>query len=50
MGEMSKFLAVGWDFAPSPGFSIKIQGKRGAVHTWWMQQLIFSVRREIPGV
>ena len=23
-GEMSKFLAVGWDSSPSPGFSLNV--------------------------
>ena len=26
MREMSKFLAVGWDSSPSPGFPINIYG------------------------
>ena len=24
VGEMSKYLAVGWDSSPSPGFSINV--------------------------
>ena len=39
MEKMSKFLAVGQDFSSSPGFAIKIQGKEGTVHTWWVQQV-----------
>ena len=27
MGEMSKFLAVGYDFSPPPGLLIKVQEK-----------------------
>ena len=38
MGEMNKFLTVGQDFLPSPGFRIKVQGKGGTVHTWWVEQ------------
>ena len=26
VGEMSKFLAIGWDSAPVPRFLIKVQG------------------------
>ena len=32
MGEISKFLAVAYDFPPSPGFP-----RGGSVHTWWVQ-------------
>ena len=38
MGEMSKFLAIGQDFSPSPGLPMKVQGKGEPVHTWWVQQ------------
>ena len=39
MEEMSNFLAVGQDFPSSSGFAIKVQGKKGTVHTWWVQQV-----------
>ena len=29
VGEMSKFLAVGWDFSPSPGFPINVYRDNG---------------------
>ena len=29
VGEMSKFLAVGWDFSPSQGFPINVYGDNG---------------------
>ena len=32
MGEMSKFLAVGYDFFPSLGLPIKVQGKGNSPH------------------
>ena len=32
MGEMSKFLAVGQDFSPSPGLPIKVQEKGNSPH------------------
>ena len=43
VGEMSKFLAVGWDSSPRPGFPIKVQ-EGVTVHTWWGQQR--NIKRE----
>ena len=52
---MSEFLAVGYDFAPFPGFPIKVQGKGGQSTTGvWnkatSKERTFKVRRDIPGV
>ena len=38
LGEMSKFLAVGWDFPTIFRVSNKGLGKWGTVHTWQGQQ------------
>ena len=39
IGEMSKFLAVGWHSAPSLVFPIKGRGKglTANTHGWWEQ-------------
>ena len=37
VGEMSRFMAVGWDSWPSLGFLIKVQRKE-TVNTYWGQQ------------
>ena len=29
VGEISKFLAAGWDSSPSPGFPINVYGNNG---------------------
>ena len=51
IGEVSKFLAVGYGFHPSPGFPIKVQGKGGQSTPGGCNNfLTFLVRREIPGV
>ena len=51
MGEMSNFLAVGYDFPPYPGFPIKVQGKKGQSTTRGCNNfLTFLVRMEITGV
>ena len=61
MGEMSKFLAVGYDFSPFPGFPIKVvgifptlkvshkvSGEGRTVITWWVQLFcdIFGNKRD----
>ena len=38
MVEISKYLAIGQHFSPSPGLLMKVQGKEEPVHTWWVQQ------------
>ena len=51
MGEMSKFLAVGWDFLPCPGFPIKVQGKGEQSTPGGCNYFVtFLVRREMPGI
>ena len=51
IGKVSKFLAVGYGFHPSPGFPIKVQGKGGQSAPGGCNSfLTFLVRREIPGV
>ena len=53
--DMSKFLAVGRDSAPSPGFPIKVQGKEegqstpGGGNKATSKDGTFLVRRGIPG-
>ena len=46
MGEISKFLAVAYDFPPSPGFPRGGQSTPGGCNIF----LIFLVRREIPAI
>ena len=51
MGDMSKFLAVGLDFSPSPGFPIKVQGKGEQSTTGRYNNFVtFLVRREMSGI
>ena len=52
MGEISKLLAVAYDFPPSPGFPIKVQGNGGGQSTPGGCNifLIFLVKKGIPGV
>ena len=51
MREMSKFLAIAYDFSPSPGLPMKVQGKGEPVRTCWVQQFCdILVRREMPGI
>ena len=51
MGDISKFLAVGQDFCPSPGFYIKVQGMGGqSTPDGCNIFLTFWVRKEIPGI
>ena len=48
---MSRFLAVGYDFSPTPGFPIKVQGKGEQSTPGWCNNFVtFLVRREMPGV
>ena len=50
-GEMSKFLAFGEDFFPSPLLAIKIQGKgKQSTPRGCNNFLIFLVRREMPDI
>ena len=49
VGEISKVLAVGWDFLLILKFFQRFEG-RGKVHTWWEQQKkegVSLVRRRI---
>ena len=49
MGEMSKFLAAGYDFSPSPGLPIKVQGKGEQSTPGGCNNFVtFLVRREMP--
>ena len=51
MREMSKFLAVGGNFFPSPGFPIKFQGKGGQSTPCECNNFVtILVRREMPDV
>ena len=51
MGEMSKFLAVGKDFFPSPGLPIKVQGKGEQSTPGGCNNFVtFLVRREMSGI
>ena len=51
MGEMSKFLAVGYDFSPSPRLPIKVQGKGEQSTPGGCNNFVaFKVRREMPGI
>ena len=46
--EMSKFLAVGSDFSPSPGLPIKVQGKgKQSTPGGRNNYVTFLVRREM---
>ena len=48
---MSKFLTVGLDFVPSPGFPIKVQGKgEQSIPGGCNNFLTFLERREITGI
>ena len=48
---MSKFLAVGYDFSPSPGLTIKVQGKEDQSTPGGCSNFVtFLVRREKPGI
>ena len=49
--EMSKFLAFGEDFFPSPGLAIKIQGKgKQSTPRGCNNFLMFLVRKEMPDI
>ena len=52
IGEMSKFLAVGLDFSPSPVLPINFQGKgeKSTRSGGCNKFATFLVRREMPGI
>ena len=41
VGEISKFLAIGWDFPPSPGFPINVYGRNEVL--FWEVYLLVTV-------
>ena len=48
---MSKFLAVGLDFSPSPGFPIKVRGKGEQSTPGVCNNFVtFLERREMQGI
>ena len=51
MGQMSRFLAVGYDFSPSAGLPIKVQGKGEQSTPGGCNSFVtFLVRREMRGI
>ena len=51
MRQMSKSLALGFDFSPCPGFPIKVQGKGEQSKPGECNNFVtFLVRREMPGI
>ena len=51
IGEMSKFVAAGWDFSPSPGLAIKVHWNGEQSTPGGCKNFVkFFVRRETPGI